>query len=404
MEFEKTARTTSLRERDRMSYDRDLAYSIIDEAWHCMVSFVVDGEPRSLPTLIVRIDDTAYVHGSTGSRPLLQARDGLRVCLSVTHLDGLVLARSQFHHSANYRSVVAHGIATLVSSEAEKLRVLEAIVDKIGEGRSGHTRPPTPKELAQTSVLALKLDEVSVRRRTGGVLEDEEDLDLPYWAGVVPLRLVAGQPCPDAGVLAATPPYLAADPWLDPVVMTGKHVVLEPLQMSHVDELYAALGDDEEVWRYTAMRAPRSPEDLASYISKAFSGTRCAWLQRDASTRDAVGTTSYFPDQANRGLEIGGTVLARKAWRTGINTEAKLMLLERAFDVLGAVRVCWQTDVLNRRSQAAIERLGAVREGVLRANRPRNDGTMRDSVVYSMVAAEWPKVRESLRARLDASG
>lgn len=402
MEFEKTARTTSLRERDRMSYDRDLAYSIIDEAWHCTVSFVVDGEPRALPTLVVRIDDKVYIHGSTGSRPLLQAREGLPVCLSVTHLDGLVLARSQFHHSANYRSVVAHGIATLVTAEEEKLRVLAAIVDKIGQDRSGHTRPPTPKELAQTSVLALRLDEVSVRRRDAGVLEDEDDLDLPYWAGVVPLRVVAGHPEPDSGVTAPQPAYLAADPWLDPVLLPGKHVVLEPLRSSHADELFAVLGGDEEVWRYTTTPTPRSPEDIAVYLRKALSlGTRCAWLQRDATTGEAVGTTSYFPDQAHRGVEIGATVLARKAWRTGINTEAKLMLLERAFDTLDAVRVCWQTDILNRRSQAAIERLGAVREGVLRGNRPRNDGTMRDSVIYSMVASEWPKVRESLRARLD---
>jgi len=385
-----------------MSYDRALAYSILDEAWHCTLSFVVDGEPRSLPTLHVRIDDTVYVHGSTGSRPLLQARETLRVCLSVTHLDGLVLARSQFHHSANYRSVVAHGVATLVPSDEEKLRVLAAIVDKIGEGRSTHTRPPTPKELAQTSVLALKLDEVSVRRRAGGVLEDEEDLDLPYWAGVVPLRVAPGRPWPDAGVSVAQPAYLVADPWLDPVVMRGDHVVLEPLQLSHVDELFAALAGDEGVWRYMAMPAPRSPEDIERYVDRALTTDgRCAWLQRDAATGEAVGTTSYFPEPGTRGVEIGATVLARKAWRTGVNTEAKLKLLERAFDILGAVRVCWQTDILNRRSQAAIERLGAVREGVLRANRPRNDGTMRDSVIYSLVAAEWPKVREALRARLD---
>lgn len=385
-----------------MSYDRDLAHSIIDEAWHCTLSFVVDGEPRALPTLIVRIDDTVYVHGSTGSRPLLQARNGLPVCLSVTHLDGLVLARSQFHHSANYRSVVAHGIATLVTAEEEKLRVLSAIVDKTGKDRSSHTRPPTPKELAQTSVLALRLDEVSVRSRAAGVLEDEQDLGLPYWAGVVPLRVVAGRPEPDPGVTAPAPAYLAADPWLDPVVLPGKHVVLEPLRLSHVDELFATLGGDEDVWRYTTTPTPHRPEDLALFIRKALSlGTRCAWLQRDATTGEAVGTTSYYTDQTHRGLEIGGTLLARKAWRTGINTEAKLMLLERAFDTLGAVRVSWQTDILNRRSQAAIERLGAVREGVLRGNRPRNDGTMRDSVIYSMLASEWPKVRESLRARLD---
>lgn len=387
-----------------MSYDRDLAYAVLDEAWHCTLSFVVDGEPRALPTLHVRINDTVYVHGSTGSRPLLAARSpgGLPVCLSVTHLDGLVLARSQFHHSANYRSVVAHGVATLVESHAEKQRILAALVDKTGDDRSGHTRPPTSKELAQTSVLALRLDEVSVRRRTGGVLDDEEDLGLPYWAGVVPLRVVPGRPEPDSGVTVPQPAYLAAGPWLDPVVMRGEHVMLEPLRMSHVDDLFAALEGDEEVWRYTSVRTPRTPGDIASYIENALSaGTRCAWLQRDARTGEAVGTTSYFPDQPNGGVEIGATVLARKAWRTGINTEAKLMLLERAFDTLGAVRVCWQTDILNRRSQAAIERLGAVREGVLRANRPRNDGSMRDSVIYSMVATEWPKVRESLRARLD---
>jgi len=388
-----------------MSYDRHLASSILDEAWHCTLSFVVDGEPRSLPTLHVRIDDTVYVHGSTGSRPLLAARScggGLRVCISVTHLDGLVLARSQFHHSANYRSVVAHGVATLVESPEEKRRVLAALVEKIGDGRSTHTRPPTPKELAQTSVLALKLDEVSVRRRNGGVLEDEEDLDLPYWAGVVPLRVVAGRPEPDAGVSVPRPSYVAADPWLDPVVMRGKHVVLEPLRISHVDELFAALGGDEEVWRYTAMATPRAPEDIAFYIENALSGgTRCTWLQRDAQTGEAVGTTSYFPEPQHRSVEIGATVLAQKAWRAGINTEAKLMLLERAFDTLGALRVSWQTDILNRRSQAAIERLGAVREGVLRSNRPRNDGSARDSVIYSMLAADWPKIRESLRARLD---
>lgn len=387
-----------------MSYDRDVIDSILDEAWHCTLSFVADGEPRALPTLHVRIGDTVYVHGSTGSRPLLHARDGgLRVCLSVTLIDGLVLARSQFHHSANYRSVVAHGVATLVESPSEKERVLNALVDKIGDGRSTQTRPPTAKELAQTSVLALRLDEVSARQRTGGVLEDEEDLDLPFWAGVLPLALTAGKPVPDSAVGVPVPDYLVSNPWLDPVVMRGKHVILEPLQMSHTDELFAALGNDEEVWRFTTTPTPRSRDDMAAYISKALSsGTRCAWLQRDAQTGAAAGTTSLHPDEHVKGSgEIGATLLARSAWRTGINTEAKLMLLERCFDVLGAIRVSWQTDVLNQRSQRAIERLGAQREGVLRANRYRNDGTPRDSVIYSMLASEWPILRSALRARLD---
>lgn len=209
--YERTSRTVSLRERDRMSYDRAAAHAILDEAWHCTLSFVADGEPRALPTLHVRVGDTLYVHGSTGSRPLLAARpSGLRVCVSVTLLDGLVLARSQFHHSANYRSVVAHGIATLVTDDDAKRAMLTALVEKIGAGRAAQTRPPTVKELAQTSVLALPLTEVSVRSRTGGVNEDASDLDLPYWAGVVPLRIVQGEPTPDRGVILPTPDYLSS--------------------------------------------------------------------------------------------------------------------------------------------------------------------------------------------------
>lgn len=206
--YERTDRTVSLRERDRMSYDRDLARTILDEAWYCTLSFVVDGEPRVLPTLHVRVGEAVYVHGWPGSRPLLAARAGLRVCLSVTLLDGLVLARSQFHHSANYRSVVAHGMATLVTDPVEKLDVLTALVEKIGAGRSRGSRPPTPKELAQTSVVALPLVEVSVRTRTGGVNEEPSDLDLPYWAGIVPLRVERGAPVPDVGVTVPAPDYL----------------------------------------------------------------------------------------------------------------------------------------------------------------------------------------------------
>lgn len=209
--YERSARTISLRERDRMSYDRALAHAILDEAWHCTLSFVVDGEPRALPTLHVRIGETVYVHGSTGSRPLLAARStGLRVCLSVTHLDALILARSQFHHSANYRSVIAHGVATLVTEPDLKREILAALVDKIGPDRSSHTRPPDDKELAQTAVLALPLDEVSVRSRTGGVNDDPDDLALPYWAGVLPLRVERGRPEADFGVTQPTPAYLLA--------------------------------------------------------------------------------------------------------------------------------------------------------------------------------------------------
>jgi nitroimidazol reductase NimA-like FMN-containing flavoprotein (pyridoxamine 5'-phosphate oxidase superfamily) len=212
--FPQTPRTTALRHRDRVGYDRAAAHAVLDEAYHCHLAFVVEGEPRVLPTLHVRIDDTVYVHGSTGSGPMLAARatGRLPVCLAVTLLDGLVLARSQFHHSANYRSVVAHGTAQLVTAGAGKRRVLDALLNKIGPGRAAETRPPTASELAATSVLALPLDEVSIKVRSGPVSEDPEDYALPYWAGVVPLRLTPGAPEPDTGVTAPPPAYLPRSP------------------------------------------------------------------------------------------------------------------------------------------------------------------------------------------------
>lgn len=208
--FTPTPRTTPSRNRARVSYERVTAYALIDEALYCHVGFVVEGSPRVLPTLHVRIDDTLYLHGSTGAAAMLAARgDGLPICVTVTQVDALVYARAWAHHSANYRCVVAHGRAHLVTSDAEKWRVLEALVDRVGAGRAADSRPPTPKELAETAVLALTLREVSVKARVGGVVDDEEDLVLPHWAGLVPLRLTPGQPQPAKGVTAPVPAYLA---------------------------------------------------------------------------------------------------------------------------------------------------------------------------------------------------
>ncbi|MFI7487531.1 bifunctional pyridoxamine 5'-phosphate oxidase family protein/GNAT family N-acetyltransferase [Micromonospora echinaurantiaca] len=402
-----TPRTTASRTRDRMSYDRAAAHAVLDEAYHCALGFTVDGEPRVLPTLHVRLGDTLYLHGSTGSRPLLAARgDGLPVCVAVTLLDGLVYGRSQFHHSANYRSVVAHGTARLVADEREKAAVLTALVEKVGAGRSADSRPPSRRELAETAVLALPLREVSVRARTGGVRDDEADLDLPHWAGVVPLRLTAGAPEPDAGVTAPVPAYLRPDrsPWLEPAVLRGEHVVLEPLRLAHADELHTATADPE-VWRHLGTAMPADPAGTAEVVAAALAahhlGERVPWVQRCAVTGAVVGTTSYYEvDPDRRAVAIGYTFLGRPWWRTGINTEAKLLLLTRAFEELGALRVVWHTDIRNERSQRAIERLGATREGVLRMHRQRADGSWRDTVQYSMTVDEWPNAQVTLRERL----
>jgi nitroimidazol reductase NimA-like FMN-containing flavoprotein (pyridoxamine 5'-phosphate oxidase superfamily)/RimJ/RimL family protein N-acetyltransferase len=401
-----TTRTTPHRLTERVSYDRAAAHAILDEAYVCHLGFTTPDGPRVIPTLVARIDDTLYVHGSTGSGPLLALRAGGPVCVTVTLLDGLVLARSQFHHSANYRSVVVYGTATVVSDEATQRRAMDALVDKVAPGRSADTRAPDAKELAATAILAIPLTEVSVKARTGGPVDDAADYALPYWAGVVPLRVTAGVPEPDAGVALPVPDYLrpAQSTWLEPAVMRGRHVVLEPLDVCHAEALFEAL-DDAEVHRYIPRVRPTSPDGMAEVIAAMLrehaAGLRVPWLQRDAVTGAVVGTTSYSPsDEHNRSVHIGSTQVGRKWWRTGVNTEAKLLLMTRAFDELGAVRVEWQTDLLNLRSQAAIERLGATREGVLRRHKWRGDGTWRDSVFYGMTDAEWPAAKERLVKRL----
>ncbi|AWW40742.1 MULTISPECIES: pyridoxamine 5'-phosphate oxidase family protein [Streptomyces] len=210
-----TDRTVPTRAAHKASYDKDVVHSILDEGYVCHLGFVRDGAPVVLPTLYTRVGDRLYVHGSTGSRPLRmagKADPGLAVCLTVTHVDGLVLARSAFHHSINYRSVVVHGTAHDVTDPDEKRLALDALVDQVVPGRSRDSRPANAKEFAATAVLRLGLDEVSAKLRTGGVGDEPEDLALPHWAGVVPLRKGYEPPVadPDLAPGTALPGYLAA--------------------------------------------------------------------------------------------------------------------------------------------------------------------------------------------------
>ncbi|MER5435334.1 pyridoxamine 5'-phosphate oxidase family protein [Streptomyces sp. NPDC002588] len=210
-----TDRTIPTRAAHKASYDKDLVHAILDEGYVCHLGFVRDGAPVVLPTLYARVGETLYVHGSTGSRPLRMTGltdPGLPVCLTVTHVDGLVLARSAFHHSINYRSVVVHGLAYDVTDPEEKRAALDAVVDHVVPGRAADSRPANKKELAATAVVRLDLKEVSAKTRTGGVNDEPEDLGLPHWAGVLPLRRSYGAPLPEADLAPGTeiPDYLAA--------------------------------------------------------------------------------------------------------------------------------------------------------------------------------------------------
>lgn len=196
--FPVTDRTRVVREANRAVYDRDVIYKILDEGFVCHVGFAAEGQPFVIPTLYARVGDSLYFHGSAASRMLHGASAGVPVCITVTLLDGLVLARSVFNHSMNYRSVVALGTAALIDETGEKLAALEAFTQKLIPGRWSDARQPNPKELKATSILKLPLVEVSAKVRSGDVEDDAEDYSLPIWAGVIPLRLIAEPPLRDA--------------------------------------------------------------------------------------------------------------------------------------------------------------------------------------------------------------
>jgi nitroimidazol reductase NimA-like FMN-containing flavoprotein (pyridoxamine 5'-phosphate oxidase superfamily) len=196
--YPQTPRTSPSRNPQRVSYDHETVHAVLDEAVVCHVGFVVEGRPVVLPHLHARVDEVLYLHGSTGARAMHVARgDGLQVCVTVTLLDGLVLARSAFHHSVNYRSVVVYGMAAVVEDPQEKATALAALVEAVAPGRTGGTRPPSRTELAATTVLRLDLHAVSVKVRNGPAIDDPEDLGLPYWAGVLPLVTSPGTPQPN---------------------------------------------------------------------------------------------------------------------------------------------------------------------------------------------------------------
>ena len=205
-----TSRTRVVREAHRGVYDRETVYRILDEGFLCHVGFLLDGQPFVIPTSYGRKDGSLFIHGSAASRMLKQMKEGIPVCVTVTLLDGLVLARSVFNHSMNYRSVVILGKATLVEEPNEKLAALRVLSEHILPGRWDDSRQPNERELKQTSVLRVPIEEFSAKVRTGPPIDDEEDYSFPTGAGVLPLEMKAGEP--------------VRDPKLDPIRAVPRYV------------------------------------------------------------------------------------------------------------------------------------------------------------------------------------
>lgn len=207
-ELETSSRTTLRRKAERGSHDRVVVDALLDEGLICHVGFDDGGSPVVLPTAYARIGDELYLHGAAANHMLRTLASGVEACITVTLLDGLVLARSAKHHSMNFRSVVLFGRGRKVTDDDEKRRALLRMVEHLAPGRGEDARPPNDTELTATLVVAFPIAEGSAKVRTGGPIEEPEDLALAVWAGELPLRLVAGAPVADAGVAAPAPAYL----------------------------------------------------------------------------------------------------------------------------------------------------------------------------------------------------
>jgi uncharacterized protein len=204
-DFTPTEKTRVKRLHERGHYDRETVYAILDAGFICHVGYIIDDQPFVTPTSYWREGDRVYWHGSSASRMLRTISKGIKVCLTATHVDGLVLARSGFHSSINYRAVMAFGEAEVITDERHKEQALKAFVEHVTPGRWVMLRPVTSQELKGTTVLSMKLDEVSAKVRTGPPKDDDEDYALPIWAGVLPLKVTSGPPVPDPRLTADVP-------------------------------------------------------------------------------------------------------------------------------------------------------------------------------------------------------
>jgi len=203
--MDRFARTSVMRHPERGAYDRSTIFAILDDGFLCHAGFVHEDQPFVIPTLYCRVGDTLYLHGSPLSRMIGCLGDGIPLCITVTLLDGIVLARSAFASSVNYRSVIVLGQGRAVTDSDEKQRAMQALVEQVVPGRSGDAREPNPRELAATAVIAVSLDEASAKVRSGPPKDAAADLELSVWAGEVPLHLVMGQPIPDPELAPAIP-------------------------------------------------------------------------------------------------------------------------------------------------------------------------------------------------------
>jgi uncharacterized protein len=214
-DFAPTARTRVRRRPDRGRYDRATVYAILDAALLCHIGYVIDGLPYVTPTLFWREGEWLYWHGSSASRMLRHQAGGIPVCVTVSHVDGLVVARSGFHHSLNYRAAMAFGKAAIVRDEATKTAALNAFVERLYPGRNRQIRPILPQELKATTLMSMLIEEVSAKVRTGGPIDDEEDYALNCWAGVIPIEMRVGAAIADTRLKPGVPPLDGIGQWAE---------------------------------------------------------------------------------------------------------------------------------------------------------------------------------------------
>jgi nitroimidazol reductase NimA-like FMN-containing flavoprotein (pyridoxamine 5'-phosphate oxidase superfamily)/GNAT superfamily N-acetyltransferase len=298
-ELRPTPRTTINRMRKRGVYDREVIHTILDRSIVCHVGFVADGTPRVLPTLHARIGDKVYIHGAATNHMLKTAARGAEICLTATLIDGLVMARSAFHHSVNYRSAVIFGTAREVTDREAKLAAMRALVEHIAPGRWDASRTPSPKEIGATSILELPINEASAKVRTGGPLDDEEDYALPHWAGVIPFRTEAKLPIPDSRLTQgiAIPRHISEYRAPDARDFGGAHdgAPFERTADGFLISSDATRLDFDVIHRFLATQSYWAEGIPREVVARAIANSLCFGIYRDA---EQVGFARVVTDYA----------------------------------------------------------------------------------------------------------
>ena len=405
----KTEKTKLRRIPRRGHHDRETIISILDKEFVCHIGFVHEGYPVVIPTLYGRDGEFLYVHGSMASRMMKDLSGGLPLSITVTRVNGLVLARSSFHHSMNYESVVLFGHATEVTDKAEKIHGFKAVSDHIIADRWEEVRPILDNEIKATMLLKIPIEEASAKIRAEGIKDDKADYELDIWGRHHPGSSGLGGSGPRRKSQSRNTGFSISRPifekkkrmslFKEDFVLENQRLRLMPSSLSDLEHLYQIA--DQRIWAHSSTSI-RNRQDMFRYLEKAGLDRQNEVRQEltviDKLTGAYCGCSSFENISIpHRRLEIGWTWLGLQFQGKGINKIAKYLMLAYVFEQLEFERVEFRVRGTNAQSQRALEKIGAVREGRLRSYFEA-EGQRHDFIYFSILREEWPQLKAGIFA------